>query len=269
MRSSPRSFTPAWQDGSLAAPPRIAAALEHVHGNDHPRLAELTTTASSRSDRGCGQSAGVPARQRPSASASSLSPEAAPLYAMVLQPLAACPRPDEVQRCDAAARWEKLAQARPRATSVSAGCRRRAPPRALDLLARTALRLARGLRQRFTHDRPLIALVEEALAAVDGGVCRCASLIAILAGERYWSGIASPRSRSPTMPSRWRSGSVIARALVSVLWVRCQVRWGPENVEERLGRATEIASMAEAIGDHQRALPRARDAVHGAARQTG
>ena len=44
------------------------------------------------------------------------------------------------------------------------------------------------------------------------------------------------------------------RALVSALWVKSQIRWGPENVEGRLASATEIASLAESIGDYQRAL---------------
>ena len=107
----------------------------------------------------------------------------------------------------------------------------------------------------FTHDRPLIALVEEALAAVDGGDSAArASLMAILAGERYWSGDRESAFAlsDDAVAMAQRLGDT--RALVSVLWVRCQIRWGPENVEERLGRATEIASMAEAIGDHQRAL---------------
>ena len=78
--------------------------------------------------------------------------------------------------------------------------------------------------------------------------------MAILAGERYWSGDRESAFAlsDDAVAMAQRLGDT--RALVSVLWVRCQIRWGPENVEERLGRATEIASMAEAIGDHQRAL---------------
>jgi eukaryotic-like serine/threonine-protein kinase len=240
---------------------QIAAALERVHGDDlTPHLAELAHHCiQSLPIAGADRALEYSWRGAESARSQLAFAEAARLYAMVLRALAALPRPDEVQRCEtllamgeAQARGESLDQARAAFEQAADVARRLGHS---TLLARTALHLSAWFGTFFTHDRPLIALVEEALAAVDGGDSAVrASLMAILAGERYWSGDRESAFAlsDDAVAMAQRLGDT--RALVSALWVRCQIRWGPENVEERLGRATEIASMAEAIGDHQRAL---------------
>ena len=57
------------------------------------------------------------------------------------------------------------------------------------LLAQSALHASAWFGTFFTLDRALMALVEEALDAVgDGDSAIRASLMATLAGERYWAG---------------------------------------------------------------------------------
>ena len=240
---------------------RIAAALERVHGDDlTPHLAQLAHHCiESLSIGGADRALEYSRRGAESARSQLAFAEAVRLYDMVLRALAALPRPDEVQRCEtllamgeAQARGDSLDQARGSFEQAADIARR------LDhstLLARTALHLSAWFGTFFTLDRPLIALVEEALEAVgDGDSAVRASLMAILAGERYWGGDRESAFAlsDDAVAMAQRLGD--RRALVSALWVRCQIRWGPENAEGRLGCATEIASLAEAIGDHQRAL---------------
>ncbi|MFZ1121343.1 MAG: adenylate/guanylate cyclase domain-containing protein [Candidatus Binataceae bacterium] len=82
--------------------------------------------------------------------------------------------------------------------------------------------------------------------------------MAKLAGESYWSG-EHERGRTlcdEAVAVARRTGD--PRALVSAFWVQNEINWGPENVEARLAAATEIAALAESVGDYQRAL-RARE----------
>jgi class 3 adenylate cyclase len=240
---------------------RVTAALERVYSEDlTPHLAELAHHCiESLSIGGADRALAYSRRGAESARSQLAFAEAARLYDMVLRALAALPRPDEVQRCEtllamgeAHARGDSLDRAR-QAFEQAADVARRLGH--ATLLARTALHLSAWFGTFFTLDRPLIALVEEALVAVgDGDSAVRASLMATLASERYWGGDRGSAfalsDDAIAMAQRLGDG----RALVSALWVRCQIRWGPENAEERLGWATEIASLAEAIGDHQRAL---------------
>jgi class 3 adenylate cyclase len=240
---------------------RIATALERVHGDDlTPHLAELAHHCIQSLPIGGAERALEYSRRGAEAARSQLAfAEAVRLYEMALRALAALPRPDEVQRCEtllamgeAQARGDSLDQAR-RAFEQAADVARRLGHS--TLLARTALHLSAWFGTFFTLDRPLIALVEEALKAEDDGDSAVrASLMATLAGERYWGGDRESAFALSDDAVAMAQRLSDRRALVSALWVRCQIRWGPENVEGRLACATEIASLAEAIGDHQRAL---------------
>jgi len=243
---------------------RVANALERVHGNDlephvaalaHHCIQSLPMGGTERAERALTYSRrGAEAARRQLAFA-----EAVRLYELELRALAVLPRPDEVRRCEtllamgeAQALGDSLDQARRSFEQAAAVARQLAHS---SLLARTALHLSAWFGTFFTHDHSLLALVEEALKAVDDGDSAVrASLMAILAGERYWGSDrdAAYALSDDAVAMAQRLGD--PRALVSALWVRCQIRWGPEDVEVRLARATEIAELAGAIGDHQRAL---------------
>jgi predicted ATPase len=240
---------------------RITAALERLHAGDlAPHLAQLAHHSIEALSLGGADKAVEYSRRGAENARDQLAfAEAVRLYEMALRALAATTAPDEEQRCqlllamgEAQAQGGSLDEARQAFEEAADAARRigRAP-----LLAECALRASAWFGTFFTVDRALMALVQEALTAVDQGdsVVRC-SLLAVLASERYWSG---ERERGLALSAdavtmARRLGD--SRSLVSALWVHSQIRWGPEDVEGRLAAATEIAALAESIGDHQRAL---------------
>jgi class 3 adenylate cyclase len=244
---------------------RIAAALERVYGGDlTPHLAQLAHHFTQALAIGGADKAIEYSRRGAERARSQLAfAEAVRLYGMALRALEATPQPDEVERCqtllamgEAQAQGGSLDQARRAFEQAAEIARRLGRP---DLLAQSALHASAWFGTFFTLDRGLMALVEEALAAVgDGDSAIRASLMATLADERYWAGDRESGvvlSDDAVAMAR-RIGD--PRALVSTLWVASLIRWGPEDVERRLASATEIASLAESIGDYQRAL-RARE----------
>lgn len=244
---------------------RIAAALEHTHRDDPgPHLAALAHHYCEALAVGSAEKA-IAYSRRGAAYASSQSAfaEAARLYGMTLRALAAGRGSDQAVACEtllamgeAQAHGESLEQARQAFERAAEIARRLGRS---DLLAQAALRASAWFGTFFTLDRALTTLVEEALAAVgDGDSAARAALLAVLGGERHWAGQREAGLSLSDDAVAMARRIADPRALVSALWVASQIRWGPDDVAGRLASATEIAALAESIGDQQRAL-RARE----------
>jgi class 3 adenylate cyclase len=239
---------------------RIAAALEQLHGGDlTPHFAQLayhyTQALFGGADKAVEYSRCGAERARNQLAFA----EATRLYGMALRALAAASHADEAQRCEillamgeSQAQGGSLEEAR-RAFEQAAEIARRLGHS--GLLAQSALHASAWFGTFFTIDHALTALVEEAFAAAgDADSAVRASLMARLAGERYWAGDRHGGQAlcAEAVAMARRVGD--RPALVAALWIQSQISWGPEDVEGRLASATEIASLAESIGDYQRAL---------------
>ena len=240
---------------------RIAAAMERLHRDDDaPHLAQLAHHYCAALSIGSADKAVEYSRRGAERARSQLAfAEAVRLYDMALRALGASSHPDQEQICEML-----LAMGEAQAQGGSLDHARRAFEHAADiarrlghstLLAQTALHASAWFGTFFTLDQALTALAEDALEALGEGDSPIrASLLAILGGERYWAGDreAGVALSDAAVAMARRIGD--PRALVSALWVASQIRWGPDDVEGRLASATEIAALAESIGDHQRAL---------------
>jgi class 3 adenylate cyclase/tetratricopeptide (TPR) repeat protein len=240
---------------------QVGAALERVYAADlGPHLAQIAHHYTQALSIGARAKALEYSRLGAERARGQLAfAEAVRLYGMALQALAVSREADEAQRWqvliamgEAQAQVGSLDDARLAFEAAAAAARRLGRS---DLLARTALDASAWFGTFFTLDRSFMALVEEAFEATAGTDSPIrAALMATLAAERYWAG---DRQRGLALSEdavtlARRLGD--PRALVTALWVQNQLRWGPENVDGRLASATEIAALAEAIGDHQRAL---------------
>ncbi len=240
---------------------RIAAAIEELNSSDlEPHLAQLAHHYVEALPLGTAAKAVEYARLGAERARKELAfAEASRLYAIALRALDSVPRRDEVQRCEVLlAMGETQAQGRSlkdarHAFEQAADIARHLGR--IDLLAQTALSLSAWFGGFFNRGRPLIGVISEVLSSMDPGDTPIhAALTAKLGGEHYWTG-AREKGLSlceEAVAMARRIGD--PRALVSALWDRSQISWGPENVEGRLATATEIASLAESIGDYQRAL---------------
>jgi eukaryotic-like serine/threonine-protein kinase len=120
-----------------------------------------------------------------------------------------------------------------------------------ELLARAALASGTWSTTLFgaNVDNEIVALLEEALVAVgarDSGVR--AALLARLAQE-----LAASERRDRSLALCEEAIEVARRvddagAMVSALWTRHQLLWGPHDVEQRLDAASEIVRLAERAG---------------------
>jgi eukaryotic-like serine/threonine-protein kinase len=240
---------------------RIGAGLEKLNSNHlEPHLARLAHHYIEAVPLGTATKAVEYARRGAELASSKLAfAEAVRLYVTALRALDAARNRDEVQRCEiliamgeAQAHGGTLRQARQSFEQAAEIARRLGRT---DLLAQTALSLGTWFGGFFSEGRPLVGAIEEALSAMaPTDTPLRAELIAKLAGEHYWTGQREPGlslCKTAVQMAR-RLGD--PRALVSALWSQCEISWGPENVEGRLAAATEIASLAESIGAHQRAL---------------
>ncbi len=244
---------------------RIAAAIEELNSRDlEPHLARLAHHYVEALPLGTAAKAVEYARRGGERARKELAfAEASRLYAIALRALDSVPRRDEVQRCEVLlAMGETQAQGRSlrearhsfeRAADIARNLGR------TDLLAQTALSLSAWFGGFFNKGRPLIGVIAEVLSSMDpGDTAVRATLTAKLGGEHYWTGEREKGLSlcQEAVAMARRIGD--PRALVSALWDRSQISWGPENVEGRLATATEIATLAESIGDYQCAL-RARE----------
>ena len=180
--------------------------------------------------------------------------EAARLYRMALDALAGPstnrPQQGEVllrlgEALRKAGDWPQAKQAFARATNLARELGN------TDLLARAALASGTWSTTLFgaNVDAEIVALLQEALAAVgdrDGGVR--AALLARLAQE-----LAASERRDRSLALCEEAIEVARRvddagAMVSALWTKHQLLWGPHDVEERLDAASEIVRLAEKAG---------------------
>ena len=195
---------------------QIAAALERVHANDLAPLAQLAHHCIQALPIGSAQKAVEYSRRGAARARSQLAfAEAVRLCGMTLRALDATPQPDEVQRCqtllamgEAQAQGGSLDEARQRSSRPR---RSRAGSVAPALLAETALQTSAWFDTFFTLDRALIALVEEALGALDPHDSALRALTHGDAGARALLGRAARirAGRCPIRRSRWRAASVI------------------------------------------------------------
>ena len=189
--------------------------------------------------------------------------QAAQLYEMALATTESLRPPDDVIRCDVLIR---LANARAaagrvgdestnlqRAIEIARRLRRR------DLFGRAALAWGKTSGGLGVADHRLILLLEEALSSFgeQEGVLR-AMLLARLAADLFWTDQRERGVRLMREAVEVARNSADPATLVYALWSRHWMLWGPDNIEQRLATATEIAHLAEQVGDWESVL-RARE----------
>jgi class 3 adenylate cyclase len=244
---------------------RIATTIERIYRDElEPHLAQIAYHYNQALPLGSVEKAVQFARRGASRAREQLAfAEAARLYGMAVRGLLNSPQRDEALRCElllemgeSQAQSRTLDEARQsfeRAAEVARKLRRP------DLLCRAALGISTWFSSFFKIDTGVRKLVAEALAALGTtDTPTRATLMAKLAGELYWSGDhEGGRSLCDEAVASARS-SGDPRSMVSALWVQNEINWGPDNVQARLDAATQIATLAESVGDYQRAL-RARE----------
>ncbi len=244
---------------------RIAAAMEKVYGDEvESHLAQVAHHYVEALPLGNVDKAVEFARRGAQRARDQLAfAEAVRLYGMALRAIMAGPQRDETVRCElllemgeSQAQGRSLEEAR-QSFEQAADVARKLDRS--DLLSRAVLSVSTWFGSFFSIDSALKAMLAEVLAALSPNDTPIrATLMAKLAGESYWSG-EHERGRAlcdEAVAVARRTGD--PRALVSAFWVQNEINWGPENVEARLAAATEIAALAESVGDYQRAL-RARE----------
>jgi DNA-binding SARP family transcriptional activator/tetratricopeptide (TPR) repeat protein len=133
---------------------------------------------------------------------------------------------------------------------AAAGARALGDP---ELLARAALGLA-GIGVAIAPAREHVrALLEEALAAVDGSSPLRPVLASRLSIELYYVPPARRRERL-SLEALHAGRRVGGRALLEALGARHVALWGPDHVEERLGLAEELVEGARRLGDREAEL---------------
>jgi eukaryotic-like serine/threonine-protein kinase len=240
---------------------RIAAAMEKIYRDDiESHLAQVAHHYVAALPLGDVDKAIEFARRGAQRARDQLAfAEAARLYGMALRAIMAGPQRDDTARCElllelgeTQAQGRSLEEARQSFEQAAEVARRLERS---DLLSRAALSVSTWFGSFFSIDDALKAMLAEALAAIGPNDTPIrATLMAKLAGEFYWSG-EHERGRAlcdEAVAVARRTGD--ARALVSAAWVQNEINWGPENVEARLAAATEIAALAESVGDYHRAL---------------
>lgn len=230
---------------------RVADALEQIHRADPgPHYAELAYHFSESIALGAADKALEYARLGAARAREQLAyEEAARLYQMALGAHSALSNPSAAERCellialgDTQSKAGLLAVAKRtfhQAADLARGLKR------TDLLARAALEASTGLSTFFVVDTELVALLEEASAAVGTqDPATRAALLARLAHELRWS------DRREHAISLCRRAIEVAReaadtrALISALWTEHELFWGPENIDKRLATAAEISRLA-------------------------
>jgi eukaryotic-like serine/threonine-protein kinase len=240
---------------------RIAAAMEKVYAEDlESHLARLAHHYFEALPVGTVEKAVEFARRGAQRARDQLAfAEASRLYAMALRATMVGRRRDENARCELL-----LEMGENQALGRSLHEARRTFEQAIkiarklgrsDLLSRAALAVSAWFSSFFTLDTNLKAIIAEAITALGPNDSPIrAALTAGLASEYHWSG---EHERGRTL---CEEAVAIARraddrrALVATLWVQNEINWGPADLEARLASSTDIASLAESIGDYQRAL---------------
>lgn len=183
-------------------------------------------------------------------------------YDRALQSMVLAGVSDDARRCElllqrAQCEWGSGDSASARVTFQEAAAIARRI-RAADLLGRAAIGYARGT-GGFLHvvraDETIIALIEEALAALeDGDSALRARLMARLAVELYYTDQADRRialsRKAIDMARRLQDPASLLMALYSRNWAAC----GPETLAERLANATEMVALAGELRDTEMAF---------------
>jgi tetratricopeptide (TPR) repeat protein len=124
-----------------------------------------------------------------------------------------------------------------------------------ELLARAALARGGVGVKVFDPDEDLVALLEEALAALgDRNPALRARLLARLSTEVYYEQPASRREALSEEAVRLARAASDAEALLDALNARRVTLWSPDRLEERLAASRELVERAEASGDRERSL---------------
>lgn len=119
-----------------------------------------------------------------------------------------------------------------------------------ELLARAALSLRIVATTSGRVDRPLIALLEEALGGLAAGdSVQRAQLLARLSIELFWSGSPQRTRELSDAALAMASRTGDAAALAEALRAKHYALYGPMHVEERLALASRMVDLAEATGD--------------------
>jgi tetratricopeptide (TPR) repeat protein len=168
--------------------------------------------------------------------------------------------PDEIQRCDlllalgeAQAKAGETQKARETFQQAATVARKRGNS---QQLARSALGFGNDTWEEVPMvDEPLITLLEEALAAIgEGDSTIHVRLLGRLAVALYYADARDRRlalsQEALEMARRLGDPTTLASALHARHWAL----WGHEKVQERLGVATEIVRLAEAVGARELAL---------------
>jgi class 3 adenylate cyclase len=124
-----------------------------------------------------------------------------------------------------------------------------------DLLARAALaRGGVGIRV-FDPDPDLVALLEEAIAAVGSQLPALrARLLARLSIEVYYEDPSTYREALSEEALRIAREANEPEALLDALNARRVTLWSPDHLEERLAVSRELVELAESTGDRERSL---------------
>ncbi len=184
--------------------------------------------------------------------------EAALHYGRALQAMELRESADETRRCQLLLRLGEAQRragdfAKARATFVRAASAARnlvaGNPAAGELLAWSALGHAEEGIQAGRVDRPAVALLEESLGVLPrgDGVLR-AEVLARLANQLYFidrTRTVSLSQQAVEMARRVGDPTTLARALAS----RRVAQWNPQNVNELMDAANEIARLAQAGAD--------------------
>lgn len=237
----------------------VGEALERLHGDAaHDHVAELAHHFFEAAAVGGAQRA-LELSQRAGDRAREMLAfeEGRGHYDRALQSMGLARVPNDARRCElllqrAQCEWGAGESAAARATFQEAAAIARRTG-AAELLARAAIGYARGT-GGFLHvvraDETIIALIEEALAALeDRDSSLRARLLARLAVELYYTEQVERRialSREAIeMARRLQDSGSLLMALYSRHWAAC----GPETLAERLANATEMVALGGELRD--------------------
>lgn len=241
---------------------RAGEALERIYDRDvEPHLTELAYHFVEAAPGGdVDRAVGYAGRAADRAVALTAFEEAARLYRTALQALELRDPPDAEFRCELLLRLgDALARAGDAPTAKQAFLEAAALARQLrlpDELGRAAL----GYGGRFVWeagrgDPYLVPLLEEALAALSGDSLLRARLLARLAGGPLRDEVDRTRRDALSKEAVEIAGRLGDPAtLAYVLDGRHEAIWGPDNIDERLEIAGEVARVASEAGDRERIL---------------
>lgn len=243
----------------------IAATLEEIHRDDQgPVLTQIAEHYFNALPLGTVRNAIEFTRRAAEQASEHLAfDEAARLYTMALSALDSTADTDDALRCElllglgfVETRIRAKEQAVATFKQVIASARQLSMPK---YLIRAVLGWGNAVGGMRTFNRDIIEPLEEALRVVESSDDRSrARLMARLAAELYWTDDRERSSRLAREAVEVARRSGHTSTLVTTLWYRHWMQWGPDNAEQRLAAATEMANLAEQSAEWNWAL-RARE----------